>query len=69
MERVAVIGCVGSGKSTLARQLASRTGLAVVERDALGEEGSPGYLPRSSDAAHQLRVALICNYSPGDGGL
>jgi len=44
VERVVVIGCAGSGKSTLARRLAARTGLPLVERDALGALGSPDYL-------------------------
>lgn len=41
VQRVVVVGCAGSGKSTLARRLAVISGLPVVERDALGEEGSP----------------------------
>jgi hypothetical protein len=53
MERVVVIGCAGSGKSTLARQLADRTGLPLVERDALGDEGSPGYLSAITEMAAQ----------------
>jgi hypothetical protein len=39
-----VAGCAGSGKSTFARQLAARTALPLVERDALGVLGSPSYL-------------------------
>ena len=35
MQRVVVIGTTGSGKSTLAERLAARTGLRVVELDAL----------------------------------
>src|ERR1700722_20521330 len=35
MQRVVVIGPTGSGKSTLAERLAARTGLRVVELDAL----------------------------------
>ena len=35
MRRVVVIGTTGSGKSTLAERLAARTGLRVVELDAL----------------------------------
>jgi len=58
MERVVVIGCAGSGKSTLARQLASQTGLPLVERDALGQEGSPGYLSAIAAMAAQPRWIL-----------
>ena len=35
MRRVVVIGTTGSGKSTLAERLAARTGLRVIELDAL----------------------------------
>jgi adenylate kinase family enzyme len=35
MQRVVVIGTTGSGKSTLAERLAVRTGLRVIELDAL----------------------------------
>lgn len=38
-----VAGCAGSGKSTLARELAARTGLPLIERDALAALGSPDY--------------------------
>jgi hypothetical protein len=62
MERVVVIGCAGSGKSTLARQLASATGLPLVERDALGEEGSAGYL--SAIAAMAARPRWILDGPP-----
>ena len=62
MERVVVIGCAGSGKSTLARQLANRTGLPLVERDALGEEGSPPYL--SAIAAMAARPRWILDGPP-----
>jgi hypothetical protein len=58
MERVVVIGCAGSGKSTLARQLADRTGLPLVERDALGDEGSPGYLSAITEMTAQPRWIL-----------
>lgn len=58
MERVVVIGCAGSGKSTLARQLASQTGLPLVERDALGQEGSPGYMSAIAAMAAQPRWIL-----------
>jgi hypothetical protein len=55
---VVVIGCAGSGKSTLARQLAGRTGLPLVERDGLGEEGSPGYLSAMAEMAARPRWIL-----------
>jgi hypothetical protein len=55
---VVVIGCAGSGKSTLARQLARRTGLPLVERDALGKEGSPGYLSAIAEMAARPRWIL-----------
>lgn len=57
-----VIGCAGSGKSTLARQLAGLTGLPLVERDGLGEEGSPGYL--SAIAAMASRPRWILDGAP-----
>ncbi len=50
-----VIGCAGSGKSTLARQLASRTGLPLVERDELGVLGSAGYLAAIAQMAARPR--------------
>jgi hypothetical protein len=58
VERVVVIGCAGSGKSTLARQLAGRTGLPLVERDGLGEEGTPGYLSAIAQMAARPRWIL-----------
>jgi hypothetical protein len=58
VERVVVIGCAGSGKSTLARQLADQTGLPLVERDGLGEEGSPGYLSAIAQMATRPRWIL-----------
>ena len=58
MERVVVIGCAGSGKSTLARQLACRTGLPLVQRDTLGEEGSLDYLSALAAMAAQTRWIL-----------
>jgi hypothetical protein len=62
VERVVFIGCAGSGKSTLARQLAGLTGLPPVERDGLGEEGSPGYL--SAIAAMASRPRWILDGAP-----
>ena len=58
VERVVVIGCAGSGKSTLARQLATRSGLPLVERDSLGEEGSPGYISAIAEMAAGPRWIL-----------
>src|SRR5215469_5587951 len=58
VERVVVIGCAGSGKSTLARRLAGHTGLPLVERDGLGEEGSPGYLSAIAEMAARPRWIL-----------
>ncbi len=43
VERVVMFGCAGSGKTTLARKLSVRTGLTLVERDALGALGSEAY--------------------------
>jgi hypothetical protein len=47
-----------SGKSRLARQLAERTGLPLVERDGVGEEGSPGYLSAIAQMAARPRWIL-----------
>jgi hypothetical protein len=58
VQRVVIIGCAGSGKSTLARQLADRTGLLLVERDALGEEGSPAYVSALAEMAAEPRWIL-----------
>jgi hypothetical protein len=44
VDRVVVFGCAGSGKTRLARELSARTGLPLLERDALDDLGSPGYL-------------------------
>jgi adenylate kinase family enzyme len=46
MRRVVVIGTTGSGKSRLARKLAERTGLRVIELDALywGRDWQPAPL-------------------------
>lgn len=41
--RIVVHGCSGSGKSTLARRLGERTGLRVIELDALFHQ--PGWTP------------------------
>jgi hypothetical protein len=38
-----VIGCAGSGKTTLARALAVRLDARHIERDALGDDESPGF--------------------------
>ena len=51
MNRVVVAGCAGSGKSTLARELAARTGLPLIERDALGILGSEEYRSAISQMA------------------
>lgn len=58
MQRVVIIGCAGSGKSTLARRLAARTGLPVVERDALGTLGSAEYLAAIAEMAARPRWIL-----------
>ena len=42
----------------LARQLAGLTGLPLVERDGLGEEGSPGYLSAIAEMAARPRWIL-----------
>jgi hypothetical protein len=49
--RVVVFGCAGSGKSTLSRELAARTALPLVERDALGTMGSGEYLEALGELA------------------
>ena len=46
-ERIVVIGCAGSGKTTLAQALAVRLGARHIERDALGDDESPGFATRS----------------------
>ena len=58
MDRVVVFVCAGSGKTTLARELAARTGLPLVERDALDDLGSPGYLAAIGAMLSQPRWLL-----------
>ncbi|QNE20094.1 hypothetical protein F1D05_21980 [Kribbella qitaiheensis] len=53
MERVVVFGCAGSGKSTLSRELATCTGLPLIERDALGVLGPRDYREALGELAHQ----------------
>lgn len=62
MQRVVITGCAGSGKSTLSRQLAARTGLPLVERDALGPLGSAEYLAALTEMA--ARPAWILDAAP-----
>ncbi|HYY79878.1 MAG TPA: adenylate kinase [Actinomycetes bacterium] len=45
-ERVVLVGCAGAGKTTLARALAARLGARHIERDALGDDESPGFAGR-----------------------
>ncbi|MFG1906799.1 hypothetical protein [Kribbella sp. NPDC048928] len=58
VERVVVFGCAGSGKSTLSRELATRTGLPLTERDALGVPGSRDYRKALGGLARQPRWIL-----------
>ncbi|TCC11780.1 hypothetical protein [Kribbella soli] len=53
MERVVVFGCAGSGKTTLSRELATRVGLPLTERDALGVPGSRDYREALGELARQ----------------
>lgn len=53
-----VFGCAGSGKTALARKLSARTGLPVVERDALGVLGSEAYGHAVSTLVSQPRWIL-----------
>jgi adenylate kinase family enzyme len=41
LTRIVVVGCAGAGKSTFSRVLARRLGVPYVERDELGDEGTP----------------------------
>jgi hypothetical protein len=50
LERVVVVGCAGSGKTTLARALAARMNAIHIERDALGDDESPGFAGRVAAA-------------------
>jgi adenylate kinase family enzyme len=45
-ERIVLVGCAGAGKTTLARVLAARLGARHIERDALGDDESPGFAAR-----------------------
>jgi adenylate kinase family enzyme len=49
VKRVVVVGCAGAGKTTLSAALAARLGVPHVERDELGELGSPEYRAAVSD--------------------
>jgi adenylate kinase family enzyme len=49
-ERIVLIGCAGAGKTTLARALAVRLGARHIERDALGDDESPGFAARVAAA-------------------
>src|SRR6266508_4557913 len=49
-ERIVLVGCAGAGKTTLARVLAARLGAWHIERDALGDDESPGFAARVAAA-------------------
>lgn len=53
-----LFGCAGSGKTALARKLSARTGLPLVERDALGVLGSETYRHAVTKLARQPRWIL-----------
>ncbi|MEQ1866600.1 MAG: adenylate kinase [Micropepsaceae bacterium] len=57
MKRIAVIGCPGSGKSTLSRELAARTGVAVVHLDQLYWQ--PGWKPHPDVQAFRGTVDRV----------
>ena len=65
MRRVVVFGTTGSGKSTLAKTLSARTGLRVIELDALfwGRDWQP-----VTDALFRHRVELETRDDGRDGG-
>jgi adenylate kinase family enzyme len=51
LKRVVVVGCAGAGKTTLSGALAARLGVPHIERDELGELGSPEYRAAVADVA------------------
>jgi hypothetical protein len=58
VDRVVVFGCAGSGKTTLAKKLCARTGLTLIERDALGVLGSERYRAAITKLIYQPRWVL-----------
>ena len=63
-ERVVVIGCAGSGKTTLAQALAVRLGARHIERDALGDDESPGFATQVAAAVDAAGSRWVFDGAP-----
>ncbi|MEM9194497.1 MAG: adenylate kinase [Myxococcota bacterium] len=57
MERIAILGCPGAGKTTLGRDLSARTGLPLIELDALYHQADWTPLPEREFVA-QVRALI-----------
>jgi adenylate kinase family enzyme len=63
-ERVVLVGCAGSGKTTLARALAARLDARHIERDALGDDETPGFATRVAAAVQAAGRRWVFDGAP-----
>jgi hypothetical protein len=63
-QRIVLIGCAGAGKTTLARALAARLDARHIERDALGDDESPGFAERVAAAVEAAGALWVFDGAP-----